>query len=305
MAPREPGATPYVPAGRERTTIVVAALDGRGQTWTFDLPGNLDPEGFALDDQALFVIDWLPATAPDHYRVQRLDFRTGATGPVLTRAKQPNLEEMRGEGRQQVLAPNHQALYTLYTNQPDHVHARDMWRSQAGLPTPMVHAFVHALGLDWGWTFCVDLPLPLGMGPPTAHTIAVTPDGRSLFVADLSSGTVVRVDTEQLQVVQTATVGPDPLADQGGGSSLVGPDGTLYLAGPSGVLALDGATLRTKARFTLPGAVGGLGLSPDGRRLYVGFDGRVRVVDAVSGRELGGLPAIGLRSIRRVIAVGV
>jgi hypothetical protein len=302
MPASPPGASPYLPAGRERTTISIVDVGTSWEPKTLTLEGNFEPEAFSVDGGALFALEWLPPTRPDRYRVRRIEIANGAVNPVITREKQINLEEMRGEGRQQLLAPNKQTLFTLYTAQPDHVHSRDMLRRANGQSTPMVHAFVHTLGLDVGWTYCIDLPLPFGLGPTAAHTIAVAPDGGSLFVADLSTATVARVDARELKVVKVATLSgqPDPAAEKGTASSVVTPDGTLYLASGSGVIAVDGATLALKARYPIKGATAGLGLSPDGHRLYVGQAGGVAVLDTADGRQLGTIAASGFDLVRHV-----
>ena len=70
-----PGHSPYRPGPRERTTIVVA--DGAGQRRRLELPGNLEPEAFDATGSALFVLDYLPPTAPDRYRVRVVDLASG------------------------------------------------------------------------------------------------------------------------------------------------------------------------------------------------------------------------------------
>lgn len=294
------GSSPYEPVGRERTTIVVADLGSGAPPRRLELAGNYEPEAFSVRGEALFVLEWLPAARPDRYRVRQLNVATGAITPVFTRQKAVNNEEMRGHGRQQLLAPDRQVLYTLYTTEPDHTHARDMLRRASGQSTPMVHAFVHTLGLDGGWTFCIDLPLPFGLGPANAHTVAVSPNGAWLYAADLASGTVAAVDARSLYVVKTTTIDPDPAAGSALATSVVGPDGTLYVGGPTGVVVLDGHSLSVKSRISTKGATAGLALSPDGRRLYVGQPEAVLVLDAADGRSLGSVRAPAFDLVRHV-----
>jgi hypothetical protein len=303
MPGRASGESPYEPLGRERTTILVADLGSFASPRRLELAGNVEPEAFSVAGDALFVLEWLPPAQPDRYRVRRLDVETGAITPVFTREKAVNNEEMRGKGRQQALAPD--VLYTLYTTEPDHTHARDVLRQAGGPPKPMTHAFVHTLGLDGGWTFCVDMPLPFGLGPSSAHTIAISPNGPWLYVADLSTGTVAAVDARSLYVVKTVAIEPDPAAAEGAAASVVGPDGTLYLGGPSGVAMLDGHSLAVKSRISTKGATAGLALSPDGRRLYVGQPQAVLVLDAADGRSLGSVRAPAFDLVRHVGRVAV
>jgi DNA-binding beta-propeller fold protein YncE len=282
--------------GREQTAIVVA--DRTGVRRRLDLPGNYEPDAIRTDGAGLFVLDWLPAKAPDRYRVRMVDLATGAPGPLYTRDKVPvpagAEEEMRGEGRQAVFAPGAQTLYTLYTHQPDHVHTRDLL---AGGRSTEVHAFVHTLDLQIGWAYCLDLPEPFGHGPAEGHTIAISPDGRRLFVADRTSGRLAVASTEDLTV---SRVVPIPTGT-GTASSTVSPDGrALYLGGDSRVHLVDLATLAVGAVWDVRDAVRGLAVSRDGRRVLVGYPGGVAWRHAGSGAELGRLAVPGLTELRRV-----
>ncbi len=145
--------------------------------------------------------------------MRALALADGKLGSVLTRNKVPNLEEMRGQGRMQALSPDRRTLYTLYTRQPDHVHAREM--AAGVVDTNHSHAFVHVLSLAGNWTYCVDLPLPFGTADPAGHALAVAPEGHWLYVSDRASGRLVRVDTRDLAVDRVADVPADPAAERG------------------------------------------------------------------------------------------
>ncbi len=283
-------------AGRERTTIVIA--DRTGQRRRLDLPGNVEPDAFRSDGAGLFVLDWRPAKAPDKYRVRVVDLATGQPGPLFTRDKVPvpagAEEEMSGVSRSAVFAPSAQTLYTLYTHQPDHQHTRDLL---AGGRKTEVHAFVHTLDLQIGWAYCLDLPDPFGHGPAEGHTIAISPDGKRLFVADRTSGRLAVASTEDLTV---STVGAIPTGT-GSASSAVSPDGrTLFVGGDSRVHLIDLSTLAVAAAWDVRGTVRGLAVSRDGQRVLVGYPGGVGWRQAGSGQELGRLAVPGLTELRRV-----
>ncbi|MFC3502773.1 YncE family protein [Micromonospora krabiensis] len=291
LTPDAVGVTEGRPPGREVTPVLVADLGGVRHR--LRLPGNVVPEAFTRDGTGLFVIDWLPPARPDRYRVRVVDLATGTAGPLQTRAKAlvpPGAEEeMRGDGRQAVLAPDRSTLYTLYTHQADHRHTRDLLSGRPG----NVHAFVHTLHLGDRWAYCVDLPHPFGAGPASCHAIAVSPDGRSLFVADVASGTVAEISTEQLTVLRTATVAA------GAGVAYAATDGTrLFLAAGPSVRTVDVAGLRVVGEWAMRERVTGLVLSPDGARLHVGQPGAVSWHDVTSGRELGRVPVDGLVGLR-------
>jgi DNA-binding beta-propeller fold protein YncE len=288
---------PALPAGREQTTILVA--DPTGARQRLSLAGNYQPDAFRTDGAGLFVLDWLPPKAPDRYRVRLVDLGTGAPGPLYTRDKTPvpagAEEEMQGVGRQAVFAPGAQTLYTLYTHQPDHQHTRDLLAG--GRKTP-VHAFVHTLDLQIGWAYCIDLPDPFGHGPAEGHTIAITPDGRRLLIADRTSGRLAVVDTSDLTV---GKVVPIPTGT-GSASSAVSPDGArLHLGGDSRVHVVDLAKLTAGAPWNVGGPVRGLAVSRDGQRVLVGYPGAVGWRQAGSGLELGRLAVPGLTELRRVV----
>jgi len=283
-----------VPAGRPTSALLVTT---EGRQRQYDLPGVVEPDAFTRDGAALFVLEWLPAAAPDHYRVRLLDLASGTVGPLLTRAKTPvpagAEEEMHGEGRQAVLSNDRQILYTLYTHQPGHRHTRDLIAGRPGT----VHAFVHVLHLTERWAYCLDLPDPFGTGPAAGHAVAVSADGGQLGVVDMTTGHLAYADTTALTIERVAKV---PAAD-GAASLVFAPDGRRVLAGAGpGVTVLDRATDAVTARWPVPGPVRGLGLSGDGSRVYAGVAGEVVWLDATTGTLLGRAPVDGLTALRHV-----
>jgi DNA-binding beta-propeller fold protein YncE len=329
------GAAPLSrPAGRDRTTITVAG--DTGERHRLHLDGNYEPDAISSDGTRLFVLDWLPATAPEHYRVRIVDIASGEIWPLSTRDKQPvpagAEEEMRGEGRRAVFSPDRYRLYTLYTHQPDHQHTRDLL---AGGGRAHVHAFVHVLDLEAGWAYCLDLPDPFGQGPAAGHTLAVSPDGRRLFVADLGSGLLAEADTEALTVQRVTPVPSSPGATA---YAAVSPDGrSLYLGGgpritvvglapaappataaataaaagsapataagsaPATAAATAAAAGSSPAGWDADGPVRGLAVSRDGSRLYVGQPGAVAWHDPATGARLARQAVPGLTELRRAL----
>ncbi|WP_233558674.1 YncE family protein [Micromonospora radicis] len=280
------------PVGRDVTPVLIA--DTGGPRRQLRLPGNFVPEAFTPDHSGLFVLEWLPPRAPDRYRVRVVDLATGEPGPLTTRLKQAipagAEEEMRGDGRQAVYAPNRTLLYTLYTHQPEHEHTRDRI---SGRPGSDVHAFVHTLHLGERWAYCVDLPAPFGHGPAEGHAMAVTPDGARLYVVDITSGVVAEVDTEQLTVTRVAKI------TSGSGSAHAVTDGRrLYVATGSTAFGVDLADLGGGIELTAGEPVNGLLISPDGSRLYVGRDAAVSWHDPAGGAELGRVDVPGLVGLR-------
>lgn len=298
-APPQAGASPFLPAGRERTGILLAAPEG--ELWRLDLAGNLVPDALASSKEGLFVLDWLPPTTPDRYRVRYLDFAGRSVKPLNTVAKSPvptgAEEEMRGEGRLAVYSPHDTMLFTLYTHQPGHQHTRDLIAGRPG----GVHAFVHSLHLTQAWAYCVDLPAPFGESDGASHTIAIDPTGHWVYVIDAAAGRLAVIDAANLAI-------GNPLPPQV--VTIPKATGTAYAAASrTKIFMSNGAGVRVfspdgTGSMTWPvgGEVRGLAVNEDGTRLYVGHPGRVTLLDAESGATLGGVDVPDLTVLRRVVS---
>ncbi len=288
------------PVGREQTRIVVADPSGAIAPRTFELQGNYAPDAFAYDDQHLFVLEYQPAEAPTSYRVRMLDLKSRAVTGVGTRSKVPAAEEsMQGTRHSSVLSPDHQTLYTLYTNQSEHLHSRDL---AAGLTQSSgdYFAFVHVLSLSGGWAYCMDLPQPFGVGPASAHALALSPDGQWLYVSDRSSGKVALANTNDLTVSRVADIGADPRLGYTTAATQVGPNGALFVSSSSELLVLEPRSLAVQRRLSMPRPPTGLGVSLDGQRLFVSTADRLLAIDPVTGSELGRIATAGAQRIEHV-----
>ncbi len=188
-----------MPAGRAQSVVVVAPADPAGAPMrTITVDANVLPEGFSSDHTRLFVIEFLPATHPDRYRVRSLDIATGELGPVYTYDKNVDTEEMQGLSRTQVYSPNGSygaMLYTLYSHADGGGGYDD----------------VHALSLDGGLVHCTDLPASFRTGPGTG-AIAVSPDGQRIYVAT-ADGDIAEIDAsgtapQPFPIIHTTHVTP-------------------------------------------------------------------------------------------------
>jgi hypothetical protein len=278
------------PVARTKSRILIA---GQGRVaYDVNLAGNFEPDALTYDDSGLFVLEWLPAAAPDRYRVRLMEFATRTPQPLFTRDKRPvptgAEEEMRGEGRQSVLRPGGNVLYTLYTHQPDHQHTRAILTGRRS----HVHAFVHVLHLAERWAYCLDLPDPFGRGPAAGHALALSGDGRRLIVADVTSGRLALADTESLTVSRVAT-----LPAGGGTASIAAGAGSCYVAAGSAIHVVDDAAGAVTASWQAGGDVRGLAVSRDGARLYVGRSDEVAWLDASSGARVNAVPVPGVLSL--------
>jgi hypothetical protein len=288
-----PGTDSIHPTARRSSTIVFA--NGTGELYRHELPGVVEPDAFTSDQNGLFVLEWLPAGAPDHYRVRHMSVPTGELSPLFTRDKLPvpagDEEEMRGEGRVGVPSPDRKVLYTLYTHQPGHQHTRDLI---AGRPNSHVHAFVHTLHLEQGWAYCIDLPAPFGESDPGAYAYTLGGDGVWLYVADLALGKLAVINTEELKVTKVVGIPKMTGTAFGAGASdrvFIGAGNHVNLFDRQGELVTS---------WDLDQPLRGLAVAPDQARVYLGQEGGLSWRDlAGDGSGLAVLP--GLESVVRAV----
>ena len=285
MDPLPDGWDPAVPLPRSRTQIVVADPTGSTETRTYDLRGNFEPEAFSTDDRQLFLIQHLPAEAPTVYRVTMLNLGSGRVRPVFGPFKGP-AERMPGIRLQQVLSPNADQLYTLYSSaarvraapgtrreQRDGVvRARAEPAGRVGALRRPAEAAVGPSGGRAGDGHLAERPSPLHRGRDArardrhGHGVARDPDcldrprrdGRPPHLGRRELGRLVAVRRDR--------------GERGG------------------ITRIDTDTFDVVRSWTTDD-VSGLGLSSDGRRLYVAFDDRVEVLDARPDRSSPGSPS--------------
>ena len=282
----EDGGDVYVPAPRARTRMVVVDATGRGST--YELDGNFEPEAFATDDRELLMIEYVPAMAPERYRVRRLRLRDGRVLPI-GRLKLNAPGQMQGTGRTQVHSPGGEELYSLYTQQDDAGHAADDHGSEA-------HSFVHVLNLERSWAHCIDLPHVFGSGSASASAITTDPYGLSVFVVDWTSGAVASLNPSKVRVRDTAHL---YLGDPDDETFATATRDRLFVGGNDDVVVIDTENMQIVDRWDMDGEVIGLGTSPDLDRLYVATAGQVTVLD-LDGNELFDLDAPGTTGLERV-----
>lgn len=211
-----------IAGGREATLITLASPD-QGHVAGFKFSGNFVPEAIGSTLRAdgvpaqIFLLEYLPADAPTHYRVQVLDTATGQLSlPLNLRDKlgPPVDQEMAGVTRGQVLAEQHGLLFTLY-------------RGTSDMPHGHPYAFVHTLDLFDG-VWCLDIPAELQLDElPGALAVA----GDRLYVAS-ANGRVGAYDigdirepsgsVDMLWVTKLATGG-----GRGRPAIAAGPDGAV------------------------------------------------------------------------------
>jgi hypothetical protein len=282
------GETPYLPAPKERTWLVI--LDEKGHQRGSMLRGNFEPEAFSLDRSQLFMIEYIPPMAPDRYRVRRLHMDSGKIKPI-GRLKLNAPGQMQGTGRTQVMAPAGHELYTLYTQQLDAGH------DDEDHGEGFAHAFVHVLNLDQAWAHCIDLPAVFASGLATASAIAVNPSGSRVFVADWTSGAVAALNPHKVRLARTATGIDFGSVDEE--TFAAASDDRIYVAGNGSIVVLNAEDLSVEDRWEAGDEVVGLVL--EDAKLFVATSSSLIEMDAATGRTITSASVAGATGLESVV----
>jgi hypothetical protein len=216
----------------------------------------------------LFVIEYTPPTAPDRYRVARIDLTDhhARVSAHAVRSNENELQEpMRGTARAQAMAPDGRRLYTLYT--------RD------ATATAPAEAFVHVLDLQHERATCVDLPPEFAASPVGA--VAVSPSGTRLYVVSPATASLAELDTAALRVTRTAHL-PEASTDTTVRATVAGST-TLYVATAGAVTTVNLSGLVASDEWYVPGTVTGIQPASSSDTLFVSLTDRVLAVDPKTG----------------------
>jgi hypothetical protein len=298
-APGAPGGSlPGSPVPRAWTPIVVTDPGGGTSPARFRLEGNYEPEAFSIDDERLFLIQYLPAEAPAVYRVTALDIATGEVRSVTGRFKSPP-ERMPGVRLGQVYDPITSQMYTLYSNQPG-AYADGYEHSGGTSHEWPEETFVHVLNLRKGWAYCAGVPQAMWGGTADEQAITPSPDGRWLYIVDVRQGMIAVMDTRSLEIVRTGRADLGPVTDAPTSVVMSRDGATLFVASgdqPGTVTAIETQGLTLSDRWPSPLPVSGLGISLDGSALYAAGAGRIALVDPDTGEERSAVPTTLLEPI--------
>ncbi|MBL8058721.1 MAG: hypothetical protein JNK29_18600 [Anaerolineales bacterium] len=222
-----------------------------------DLAGRFELDAFSADGQSLFLIEHLPADAPDAYVIRR--YELGGEGlladPVRAKGAETIMAGYAWEGK---ASPDGRWLLTLYINT-----LRDA-------------AFVHALNLVDKLPVCIDLPSGTGdLESLQSYTVAPDPNGQRLFAANAALGVVAEVSLVDFRVTHTTAFPPQAPPTQPAGAALhlaasrLTPDArTLYFTNGQAIWAYSLADRRVSEPFTAAGPITGLAFDPAGTRLF-------------------------------------
>ena len=273
----------YVSEPREDTTIYVARTDG--SPWErYDLEGNFLPEAFTTSGETLFLLKFLPAEDPYYYEVHRLDLATGEMLDEYT----PEVElepSMRGHARAQAMALDGTQLFTLYSLDPGEEKITNPLD-----PNRQHSAFVHVISLEEESSFCIFLGQPFGSRQIDNMDMTISPDGTSLALIDMGTGTLAEIDTatQNVDMVNLGSYGFFGEHHRKVELAL-GADDTLYLAWEQIVTAYAPDARNPIAGWSAGGEILGIDVSQDGQYLRALIPGQVRVIDLAQGVEVASI----------------
>jgi hypothetical protein len=293
MPPDDGSARLYAPIPRETTTITVAWND-ETPARTYELDGNFEPETFSLDADTLFLVEFRPPSDPDRYYVRQLDLisgeiRTGYSPEVIIEPA------MRGKARAQVMDPEGEFLYTLYSVDPSDAPILDAQSAEH-------RSFVHVLDLREERSICIFLG-DFGGGAEDLIGMGISPDGDTLYVVDASRAEIAVVDTREHRVTEVSAVQKlvtDPESATRPAVA-VGDDGRVFVSkagyvvielehGESGFEAVDAIGIISGGPNE---RINGIDLSADGTQLRFAVNNGVVIYDLVKDSEVARITAPG------------
>jgi len=270
----------WIEANQWKTDVQIVDAQS-GQTAHFlSLDGNFEVE--TISGKSLFLIQHLPAVNPDHYLIRLYDLSTEQLIADPLRSKGVD-EVMAGLAWDGVASPDGLWLLTLY------------------LSTKRNVAFVHTLDLLDKFPLCIDLPSGGGdFDQLKYYSLTLSPDGLKAYATNAALGAVAEVDLTQRQVTRIVFFDPGRSAPDAGynpqaptARSAISRDGQrLYFTSGRGVWAYDTQAGTVSGPYAVNTPVLGLGVSGDGKRLYVASAGQALMVfDTASGQALSFQPA--------------
>ncbi|MCI0393868.1 MAG: hypothetical protein L0332_07745 [Chloroflexi bacterium] len=249
--------------GQQHTSVRVMDMDGENSqvAKALELDGAFEAEAISAAGDGLFLIQHLPDASGNwdagHYLVRLYDLGQEELLADPLRAKTAVDEVMAGLAWGGVASPDGQWLLTLYLS---------TWRN---------NAFIHALNLPNRFPICLALPSGDGDFDQLRHyTLALSSDGSAVYAANPALGVVARINLNPLESARTATFEPVEMAGDAAfpiSHSVLSADGeAFYFSGGRHVWAYDTRAGQVGEPYTVEApAISGLGLSSDGRRLYV------------------------------------
>ena len=243
------------------TRTIVTVVGRRGRS-TISLRGVYEVEALSRGGGRVFLIHW---NSSGGYALENVDLGTRRLSPTLL--DEPD-EKMSGIAQTAVASRDGRRLLTLYLK-------------------PGRHTFVHALDLKTGLAHCIDLPLAGVQSLVGGSALALSPDGRHLYVTSPFLGRLLSVDLRTFRIrhdVHFRRPAFRELDVSEGTSAAVTPNGRMLAFGVGRKAWLyDTAYGRAPRALTTGARILGLGFTPTGRKLVVVTARGPRTFDAATG----------------------
>ena len=263
------------------TTIALVDTQTQKVVKTEHLTGDFDLDALSPHAQTLYLLQ-NTNDAQHHYYVRAYDLQTDQLDePIIVDKTEINETDMQGSAFTRQMAPDGSMSYTLYVNQEEN------------------KAFIHILPLDdqpnTYLARCIDLPVGGSSALLKDYTLALSPDGNTLYAVNTALGVVtsVTVKADYIFDIQPGTVHQfrsTSISIQGAempynGAVVSSDQQILYMAGMDGIWAFS-----TRDSHILGHYLGGqtftsVALSADGHTLYAVSPGHgIVLIDVTSGQ---------------------
>jgi DNA-binding beta-propeller fold protein YncE len=255
-------------ASAAATTFALVDTQARRLAQTVALPGSFDLDAISPGGGMLYLLQYLN-DAERHYYVRAYDLHAQhLLDAIIVDKTELDETKMQGTAVARQMASDGSVAYTLYINPAQN------------------HAFVHILPLGENANdvppFARCLDLPAGSAPDLLHfyTLALAPDGATLYAANAALGLVSTIslhgqDIYSDQVERTGHFSPaagaatsDVVRSLYGGAALTADQRMLYVVGLHGIWAVRTSDLLPQQVYVAQQPFTGVALSADGGRLY-------------------------------------
>lgn len=256
---------------------------------TFTLGGAFTLDAIANGGRMLYLLQNVNDAAR-HYYVRAYDAQAGQLiqGYIVDKTELNETWDMAGYAVARQEASDGSVDYTLY------------------IAPGLKKAFIHALPLSNDpngglFAHCIDLP---GGSPDLLryYTLAMSPDGTTLYAANMALGVVARVSlhggssnvfSDQVTAMGSFASGVSSVPGQASQRPLyngaaLSPDAkTLYVSGPNGISAFAAGTLALRKTYLAGQDITSVAVGAGSNTLYaVNPSAGVSVIDLASGRTL-------------------
>lgn len=183
------------------------------------------------------------------------------------------------------MAPDGKALFTLYSLDPGEERITNPLD-----PNRQHSAFVHVISLEEESSFCIFLGHPFGSRKVDNMDMTISPDGTSLALIDMGTGTLAEIDIAT-QNIDTSNLGTyASFTEHHRKVELaIGADNTIYMAWEQTVTAYEPTGRIPIAGWYAGGEILGIDVSQDGQYLRALSTGQVRVIDLADGVEVASI----------------